>query len=217
MVHTVRKIHEEAHSDGIWSVDFTHDNRIITGSVDELLKIWTSDLTLTSTLTSHKLGIISTVSHGSTMCSSSLDSQIKIWDLLSNSVVRTIEAGPVKSWTVAMAPDARYLATGAHDGAINTFVVESGLKDRVLETMGSFIMSVAYSPDGMLVAGGAEDGEIHVFDVATGKKLHSLRGHSLAIRSICFTPDSQHLVSASDDKKVNIYGNVLFDGRCSPC
>jgi WD repeat-containing protein 61 len=50
----------------------------------------------------------------------------------------------VECWTAAFSPDGRYIATGAHAGNVNTWVTETGEKDRVLETKGKFIMSVAY-------------------------------------------------------------------------
>jgi WD40 repeat protein len=47
-------------------------------------------------------------------------------------------------FSVAFSPDNRYIATGTHAGNINTWNVESGEKDRVLETKGNFVMSVAF-------------------------------------------------------------------------
>jgi WD repeat-containing protein 61 len=50
----------------------------------------------------------------------------------------------VESWTIAVSPDGRYISSGNHAGNINTWVIETGEKDRVLETKGKFVMSVAY-------------------------------------------------------------------------
>ena len=54
------------------------------------------------------------------------------------------------SYIVAFSPDGRYIATGTHAGNINTWLVETGEKDRTLETKGNFVMSVAFVKDDFL-------------------------------------------------------------------
>ena len=77
-------------------------------------------------------------------CSSSLDSQIRLWDVASGGLTKIVEAGPVEAWSATFSPDSKFIATGTHSGNINMFSVESGEKDRVLETRGKFVMSVAF-------------------------------------------------------------------------
>lgn len=73
-----------------------------------------------------------------------MDSQIKIWDLSTNSLKKTIDPGPAESWAVCFSPDGRQVVTGSHRGVIQMYNTETGTRDRVLETQGKFIMSVAY-------------------------------------------------------------------------
>jgi WD repeat-containing protein 61 len=77
-------------------------------------------------------------------CSSSLDSQIRIWNIGEGSLKKVIDAGSVEAWSASFSPDNRFIATGTHAGNINMFDVQSGEKDRVLQTGGKFIMSVAF-------------------------------------------------------------------------
>lgn len=55
-----------------------------------------------------------------------------------------MEAGPVDAWSATFSKDNKFIATGSHSGNINMFNVETGEKDRVLETRGKFVMSVAF-------------------------------------------------------------------------
>jgi WD40 repeat protein len=50
----------------------------------------------------------------------------------------------VDTWTVAFAPDSKFLATGSHSGQINLINLDSGKKSGSLDTRGKFTMSIAY-------------------------------------------------------------------------
>jgi WD repeat-containing protein 61 len=76
--------------------------------------------------------------------STSLDSQIKIWDISQFTLQKTIDAGPMEAWSVGFSPDGKHIATGSHSGKINVWTVESGEKDRVLDTKSKFVMSCVY-------------------------------------------------------------------------
>ena len=76
--------------------------------------------------------------------SSSLDSNIRLWDLEVGKQMRSIDAGPVDAWTITFSPDGRFLATGSYTGKVNLFGVESGKKEATLDTRGKFILSIAY-------------------------------------------------------------------------
>ncbi|KAI1904052.1 hypothetical protein AGOR_G00001710 [Albula goreensis] len=182
---------EHAHDDAIWTTAWGQNEKdrtetIITGSLDDTVKVWKwseEKLELQWTLENHQLGVVSVdISHnGALAASSSLDANIRLWDLESGKQIKSMDAGPVDAWTVAFSrtPDTSQQAA----------------------TWGS----IAYSPDGKYLASGAIDGIINIFDIATGKLLHTLEGHAMPIRSLTFSPDSQLLVTASDDGYIKIY------------
>lgn len=80
-----------AHDDAIWSCAWAKSPKdgsdlILTGSVDDTVKCWKCDdekLVLQHIFEGHALGVFSVdVSHdGKVAASSSLDSNIKLWDL----------------------------------------------------------------------------------------------------------------------------------------
>lgn len=81
---------EDAHEDALWCVAWQPDSRsLITGSVDETVKVWTlgepGSTTVESahTYTGHTLGVISVAidATGKFAASSALDSFIRVWNL----------------------------------------------------------------------------------------------------------------------------------------
>lgn len=94
----------------------------------------------------HHLGVLSVDvdRKGALAASSSLDSQVRIWDLESGKQFRYIDAGPVDAWTLAFSPDSRHLASGSHTGNVHLFGVESGKKETSLSLDGKFTLSIAY-------------------------------------------------------------------------
>lgn len=184
---------------------------IVTGSVDDTVKIWERQddvLHIRRVLTGHSLGVVSVAvsSDGSKCASSSLDSSLKLWDVETGDKLSSIEVGPVDIWTVVFSPDDKFIVSGSHAGKIHLYGTESGKQEQSLDTRGGkFTLSVAYSPDGKYIASGAIDGIINIFDVAYGKVLRTLEGHAMPIRSLCFSPDSQLLLTASDDGHMKLY------------
>ncbi|KAJ3126536.1 WD repeat-containing protein 61 [Nowakowskiella sp. JEL0407] len=204
MVYQTYKVIKDAHEDGIWSVAWTkRTNKIITGSVDDTVKIWYrrngDSLALQHTLEGHQLGVVSVDVNplGTMAVSTCLDSQIKIWDLIGSTASRTIDAGPVEAWTACFSPDGRHIAAGSHSGMVNVWNAETGEKagpplNDLNTSKGKFVMSVAYSPSGNVIAAGTENGNIYIFDTTTGKMVHTLPGHSLAIRSLPLDSEARH-------------------------
>ncbi|XP_015174522.1 PREDICTED: WD repeat-containing protein 61 [Polistes dominula] len=227
---------ENAHEDSIWTcawacpkkkkdtsldLDDSRDSMqsnddelfeyIVTGSVDDTVKVWehrNESLFLKHKLTGHSLGVVSVAvsSDGLKCASSSLDSSLKVWDLESGEKISNIEVGPVDIWTVVFSPDDKFVVSGSHSGKIHLYGMESGKQEQTLDTRGGkFTLSVAFSPDGKYIASGAIDGIINIFDVTYGKVLRTLEGHAMPIRSLCFSPDSMLLLTASDDGHMKIY------------
>mmetsp|Transcript_12331 Transcript_12331/g.31862 ORF Transcript_12331/g.31862 Transcript_12331/m.31862 type:complete len:309 (-) Transcript_12331:27-953(-) len=205
---------EQAHEDSAWAVLWTNDDKIVSGSIDETVKVWAPKtetspvpkLEEVSTFTGHFLGVVSmSASSDGRLCAcSSLDGRLRIWNLDDKSLVKLIDPGPVEAWTVAMHPQGQLVAAGSQTGNVNIFGVgaQGDKPEAVLTPHNKFIMSVAYSPDGRLVASGAMDGAVHVMDSVSGNLIRKLEGHSKAVRGLSFSPDSKVLLTGCEDMTV---------------
>ncbi|RLN60424.1 hypothetical protein BBJ28_00024576 [Nothophytophthora sp. Chile5] len=126
----------------------------------------------------HVLGTISIVGNkaGTHAVTSSLDCQIRVLNLSSGSVEKTIDAGPGELWQVAYSPDESKLVSGSQQGKINFFDIETEKLSQEISTQAKFVLSVAYvhrtkpvrsvaySPDGKLFAA-SDDMHVNVYDV----------------------------------------------------
>ncbi|OON20923.1 WD domain, G-beta repeat protein, partial [Opisthorchis viverrini] len=217
---SVNQKYEKAHDDGIWCCAWGKNEAsdiqyIMTGSLDNGLKLWKwvdDRLELIGPLEGHRLGVISLDidSTGKMAVSSSLDSQILIWDLENRRLLKTYEGDPADTWTVALSPDSRFIATGSHAGCVNMIGVDSGNKESVIQLDGKFVYSLAYSPDGTKLAAGAINGIVSICDLQTGT-IRPLDGHAMPVRSLAFSPDGRLLASTSDDKQIKVFD--VHDGR----
>jgi len=142
-----------------------------------------------------------------------MDCRIRVLDLLTGEITRTIDAGPVECWTLAITPDGKQVASGTHTGAVNIWDIESGKLVNTLETNGAFILSVAISDDGETLACATKEGAVFIFDFQSGKIRNTLTNHSQPVRSLAFA--SNILYTGCDDLTTSIYdtsGQVTLIG-----
>jgi len=117
---------------------------IVTGSIDETVKVWNydkaTDLSLDKTLDEHTLGVISVAlnSDASIVASSALDATLMLWNTTTGQKIKTFSIGPVELWTIAFSPDDNYIISGSHSGKINLFGVETGKQEQTFDTRGTY-------------------------------------------------------------------------------
>ncbi|EIE22794.1 WD40 repeat-like protein [Coccomyxa subellipsoidea C-169] len=217
---------EDAHDDAIWcSTWVPNSSALISGSVDESVKIWTildeqqpEVMEESHTYVGHTLGVVSVAIDvtGTYAASSALDSFIRIWNLQDNSTKAVIETPPSETWQIKFHPASDTLIVAAAGGSSSKVALWSAEDAEPKGHLGipvadekfkkdKFVLSVAFSPDGRRLACGVMDGTIAVFDVPAGKLLNTLTGHHKPVRDVCFTPDSQMLLTACDDMHTHLY------------
>ncbi|CAH8474561.1 unnamed protein product [Schistosoma guineensis] len=220
LCYSTKCIQKQAHKEGIWCCTWGENrNRnkqyIITGSLDNGLIAWewiNSQLKCLYQFEGHRLGVISVDinSTGTLAASSSLDSQILLWNLETGKLTKTYDGDPADTWTVAFSPDSRFLATGSHTGCVNMINVQTAQKEGSIQLEGKFVYSLAYISDGSKLAAGTINGLVSICDLETGS-VQFLDGHATPVRSISFSPDGRLLASASDDKQIKVFD--VRDGR----
>lgn len=168
-MHTLAYKHSNAHDDSIWACDWGEirtakpaehrdaesdddddaaqeqsSDCIVTGSIDETVKVWNYDratnLSLDKTLNEHSLGVISVAlnSDASIVASSALDATLMLWRTATGEKIKTFSIGPVELWTIAFSPDDNYIISGSHSGKINLFGVETGKQEQTFDTRGVY-------------------------------------------------------------------------------
>ena len=115
---------------------------------------------------------------GNWLASGANDDTIKIWDISTGHVLRTLYGHSSNVNALAISPDGKLLASGSGDMTT----------ERDIPT---------FKRGG--IVGGARDNTIRIWDVQTGSEIKTLRGHDLPIGAVAFNTEGRTLTSVSGD------------------
>jgi WD40 repeat protein len=138
---------------------------------------------------------------------------VRLWDVATRKVTKTIKSGGQGLYAVAFSPDGRTIATGGHgDNTARLWDVATGKNTRILsggKADGDYIYSMAFSPDGKTLATGNTNKVARLWDVTTGKNSATLLGHTGSwpsiIYAVAFSPDGKTLATGCADKTIRLW------------
>ena len=140
------------------------------------------------------------------------DHTIKLWELATGRVVKTLtgHTGGINSVTYSL--DGAYLASGsADDGTVKIWEVGTWNCVKTLEA--SEGRALCYSPDGAYLAGSsASDGTVKIWEVGTWNCVKTLKASGG--KALCYSPDGAYLASASADDGNTIELWEVETGKC---
>src|SRR5207248_2491495 len=124
----------------------------------------------------HSLGIraIQFSADGDTLASLGLDLSVKIWDLRTGDLLKTISGPRLPTWGLGLSPNASTVAAAADD-KIRLYDTRSGRVRSVLPASSPLFGALVFSPDGRRLAGASAHGDVTVWD------LHSARPQRLRV------------------------------------
>src|SRR5262245_3451060 len=117
------------------------------------------------------------------------DSNIRLWDIESGELVRTLEGHQAAVGSVAWSGDGQWLASGADDRTVRVWEASSGRLVRTLEGHRGAVRSVAWSGDGQWLASGANDQTVRVWEASSGRLVRTLEGHQGTVWSVAWSGD----------------------------
>ena len=141
---------------------------------------------------------------GQTFASGSEDETIKIWDVRTRKLLRTLSGHSGHVWSIAISPSGQTLASSSGDKTIKIWNLQTGKLLHILTAHSRSVWSVAFSPNGQSLAAGNFDGIITVWHLGSKSLLHTLSGHSGSNRSVTFSPDG-HLLTSGSGKTIKIW------------
>ncbi|KTG06136.1 hypothetical protein cypCar_00036049 [Cyprinus carpio] len=102
--------------------------------------------------------------------------------------------------------DTEMMATGAQDGKIKVWKIQSGQCLRRYERAHSKgVTCISFSKDSSQILSASFDQTIRIHGLKSGKSLKEFRGHSSFVNDATLTPDGHHIISASSDGTVKIW------------
>lgn len=148
--------------------------------------------------------------NGRQILSGSWDKTIKLWDVRSGRLLRTLQGHKDGVESVVFLPDGQKAVSGSNDATLKVWNLMNGKVIKTLTGHNCCVNSVAVSPDGTLIVsgGGSSFGDktpkysdkiLRVWDSSSGSLLHSLKGHTSSIMCVAFSPNGEYIASGGGD------------------
>lgn len=139
------------------------------------------------------------------LASAGRDGTIKLWDMASDEVVKTLSGHINTVNSVAFNFDGSLLASGSEDKTIKLWDVASGKELQTLTEHEDFVWSVIFSPDGKMLASTSKDMTIKLWDVASGEVLQNFSEDNEGVWQVAFSPDGTLIASAYSDENIRLW------------
>ena len=110
---------------------------------------------------------------GRTLVSANFNGTVKLWDVASGRLLRTLDGHSHVVYKGVFSPDEKLLASCSLDGKIKIWEVHTGRELRTLSGHTDPVKAVAFSPDGNLLASVSNDGTLRLWDVSSGSERRS--------------------------------------------
>lgn len=122
---------------------------------------------------------------------------IRIWDIESGRVLRTIHSGHGMIRDIAFSPDGRSIASPAEGATTAIWDLSDASERVVLSGHTGEVITLAFHPDGTRLATGGADRLIKIWNLETATDVATLRGHGGTVLQVRFSPDGTRLASTA--------------------
>ena len=128
-------------------------------------------------LTGHQAAVydVAWLPDGQSLVSASFDQTLKLWDVSSRTVIRTMEGHTGIVLSVAVSPDGTLIASGASDNSIRLWEVPQNSPTRTITAHDGESLAIALSPDGKVLATADATGAVRLFDSETGTQQREIK------------------------------------------
>ncbi len=133
---------------------------------------------------------------GKTVISAGSDGTIKLWDVTSRTLKKTLSGHTSEVDFLALSADGKTLASGSKDGTVKLWDVETEADRATLRVHSGGVEALAMTRDGKILATGSAESAIKLWDIPKGKLLKTIPLHE-GERSgpLAFSPDGRLLVN----------------------
>jgi hypothetical protein len=142
---------------------------------------------------------------GTHAVSGSEEGTVKVWDVGTGALLRSIDAHQDSVRGVAIAPDGMRLASGGEDETAKLWDATSGALLLTLKGHTGDVISVSFSRDGKRLLTGSWDKTAKLWDAGTGALICTFTGHAGQVASAVFSPDGTRVLTSSWDGTAKLW------------
>lgn len=145
---------------------------------------------------------------GRTLVTAGTDGIIRIWNMASGQVSRTLNGHTNAIYKAVLSPDEKLIASSSRDATARIWDFATGRELYKLTGFKCSVKSVAFSPDGKTLAVVGNDGMVKLWNTETGKELKSLV-HSdapdvdVSVYSVLFSREGKKIYAGNGDGTVS--------------
>ena len=206
----------EGHTYKIKSLAFSRDGATLaSGGSHDIVRLWdvqTGENIATLPWYTRSLTSVAFSPDGAALATVWSDHSLKLWPITpliplsgekTEESIATFTGHTARINPVVFSPDGTMLASGASNGTVRVWDVETGTNIATLIGHTNWVYSVAFSPDSRTLASGSSDETIKLWDIEAGKNITTLQGHR--VESVAFSPDGAILASGSYDGTIFLW------------
>ncbi|KAJ3031652.1 UNVERIFIED_CONTAM: hypothetical protein HDU68_001732 [Siphonaria sp. JEL0065] len=190
---------EDCHTDSILSADISCNGFVVTGSSDQLVKVWSVESGgCVRTFSGHDSAVyaVAISLDGSLIAAGDNSKFVKIWSTSQDEPVMIFQEHLKAVWCVALSTNKKWVASGSKDTTVRIVsILQNSSQQLVLSGHDDFVQVVKFSPDDKYVVSGSRDTFVKVWDVESGECVWTLKGHTFYVSSIVFSDDQKYFYS----------------------
>lgn len=145
---------------------------------------------------------------GKTLVSAGADGIIRIWNVETGQVTRTLTRHTNVIYKANFSPNEKLIASSSRDTTVRIWDFATGREVHKLIEHKCSVKSVAFSPNGKMIAAVGNDGMLKIWDVETGKELASLvhtdsKDADISNYSVVFSRDGRKIYAGNGDGTIS--------------
>lgn len=209
-----------SHQRHIFAVKFSSSGRLLAScSADRTILTYgftnSDSLTLSpmQQYVGHQLAVsdVAFSSDSRFLVSSSDDKTVRLWDVPTGSLIKTLHGHGSYVFCVNFQPDSNIIASGSFDETIRMWDVRSGQCVKRITPHSQAVSAIDFNGDGTLMVSGSYDGLFRLWDVSTGHCMKTLIfdvDENPPVSYVKFSPNSKMILVATLDNTLVIFHSL---------